>query len=84
MGRYKEWTGVEERRRLKSGMSKEKLERRKVSQVVLEVKNWPAMQETLDTWVLSLGQEDPLEKESHSTIFAWRIPWTRILKGYVP
>ena len=41
----------------------------------IEVKNQPAMQET---WVRSLGQEDPLEKEmaTHSSIFAWRIPWT--------
>ena len=39
------------------------------------VKNLPVMQET---WVLSLGQEDPLEKEmaTHSSIPAWRIPWT--------
>ena len=39
------------------------------------VKNLPAMQET---WVRSLGQEDPLEKEmaTHSSIVAWRIPWT--------
>jgi len=39
------------------------------------VKNLPAMQET---WVQSLGQEDPLEKEgaTHSNIFAWRVPWT--------
>ena len=39
------------------------------------VKNPPAMQET---WVQSLGQEDPLEKEmaTHSNILAWRIPWT--------
>ena len=39
------------------------------------VKRLPAMQET---WVRSLGQEDPLEKEmaSHSSILAWRIPWT--------
>jgi len=37
------------------------------------VKNLPAMQET---WVLSLGQEGPLEKEmaTHSSILAWRIP----------
>ena len=35
----------------------------------------PAMQET---WVLSLGWEDSLEKgmATHSSIFAWRIPWT--------
>ena len=38
-------------------------------------KNLPAMQETQ---VQSLGQEDPLEKEmtTHSSILAWRIPWT--------
>ena len=31
-----------------------------------------------ETWVQSLGQEDPLEKEmaTHSGILAWRIPWT--------
>ena len=39
------------------------------------VKNTPAMQETK---VLSLGHEDPLEKgmATHSSILAWRIPWT--------
>ena len=39
------------------------------------VKNPPATQETQ---VQSLGQEDPLEKEiaTHSSILAWRIPWT--------
>ena len=39
------------------------------------VKNSPAMQET---WVRSLGLEDPLEKgkATHSSILAWRIPWT--------
>ena len=39
------------------------------------VKNLPAMQETQ---VRSLGQEDPLEKGmgTHSSILAWRIPWT--------
>ena len=31
-----------------------------------------------EAWVPSLGQEDPLDKEmaTHSSIFAWRIPWT--------
>ena len=40
------------------------------------VKNPPAVQEK--TQVRSLGQEDPLEKgmETHSSILAWRIPWT--------
>ena len=42
------------------------------------MKNLPAMQETQETWVLSLGGEDPLEKEmaTHSSILAWTIPWT--------
>ena len=39
------------------------------------VKHLPAMQET---WVQSLSPEDPLEKgmATHSSILAWRIPWT--------
>ena len=39
------------------------------------VKNLPTMRET---WVPSLGQEDPLEKgmATHASILAWRIPWT--------
>ena len=39
------------------------------------VKNPPAMQET---WVPSLGREDPLEEEmeTHSSILAWRVSWT--------
>ena len=45
------------------------------SLIAQSVKNLPAMQET---WVRSLGQEDPLEKEmaTHSSILAWRIPGT--------
>ena len=52
------------------------------------VKKLPAMQET---WVQSLGREDPLEKGmathfnilffSHSNILAWEIPWTEELGG---
>ena len=40
------------------------------------VNNLLAMQEI---WVQPLGQEDPLEEEmaTHSTIFAWRNPWTK-------
>ena len=36
-----------------------------------------------ESWVRSLGQEDPLEKEmsTHSSIVAWRIPWTEELGG---
>ena len=39
------------------------------------VKSLPTMWKT---WVRSLGQEDPLEKEmaTHSSILAWKIPWT--------
>ena len=44
------------------------------------VKNVPAMQET---WVQSLGREDLLEKgmATHSSILAWRIPWTEELQS---
>ena len=40
--------------------------------------NPPAMQEMQETQVRSLGQEDPLEEEMaiHSSILAWKIPWT--------
>ena len=45
------------------------------SLVAYLVKNLSAMQET---WVQSLGREDPLEKgkATHSSILVWRIPWT--------
>ena len=45
------------------------------SLVAQTVKNSPAMQET---WVPSLGWEDPLEEgvATHSSVLAWRIPWT--------
>ena len=45
------------------------------STVAQMVKSLPAMQEI---WVSSLGWDDPLEKEiaTHSSILAWRIPWT--------
>ena len=43
--------------------------------MVQMIKSLPAMQET---WVRSLGREEPLEKEmaTHSSILAWSIPWT--------
>ena len=49
--------------------------RNEASLVAQIVKNLPAMQET---WVQSLGQEDPLKKDmaTHPSVFAWRIPWT--------
>ena len=42
------------------------------------VKNPPAMWETQETHVRSLGWEDPLEevKATHSSILPWEIPWT--------
>ena len=47
------------------------------------VESLPAMRKT---WVQSLGQEDPLEKEvaTHSNILAWKIPWTEGTDGYSP
>ena len=47
------------------------------------LKNLPAMQEMV---VQSLGQEDYLKKEmaTHSSILAWRIPWTEEAGGYSP
>ena len=45
------------------------------SLVAQSVKNLPAVQET---WIRSLGREDPLQKEmaTYSSVCAWRIPWT--------
>ena len=45
------------------------------SLVAQRLKHPPPMRET---WVQTLGREDPLEKEmaTHSSILAWRIPWT--------
>ena len=47
------------------------------------VKNPPPMQETQEMQVPSLGREDPLEKKiaTHSSILAWRIPWTEEPSG---
>ena len=48
----------------------------KVEKVAQRVKRLPAMRET---WVQSLSQEDPLEKEkaTHFSTLAWKIPWTK-------
>ena len=48
--------------------------------MVQRLKHLPAMWET---WISSLGREDPLEKEmaTHSSILAWRIPWMEELGG---
>ena len=52
------------------------------SLVAQAVKNPLAIQET---WVQSLGREDPLEKgmATHSNILAWRIPWTEEIGGLI-
>ena len=51
--------------------------------VAQRLKHLPEMRET---WVRSLGWEDPLEKEmaTHSSILAWRIPWTGEPDGLQP
>ena len=48
-----------------------------------EVKNAPAIEKTQEMWVQSLGWEDPLEEgvATHSSILAWRIPWTEEFGG---
>ena len=53
----------------------------RASLVAQTVKSLPAMWETQ---ILSLGWEDPLEKEmaTHSSILAWKIPWTESLAVY--
>ena len=55
--------------------SKDRLPLYRTSLLAQRVKNLPAVQETQ---VRSLGWEDPLEKEmaTHSSILAWRMPWT--------
>ena len=46
--------------------------------MALVIKNPPASAGDRQMWVLSLGPEDPLEQgmATHSSILAWRIPWT--------
>ena len=58
----------------------------RASQVAQWVKNLPAMQETQETQVQSLGWEDLLEKgmTTQSSILAWRIPWTEEPGGDSP
>ena len=52
------------------------LANKRASLVTQMTKNPPVMGET---WVLSLGREDPLEEgmATHSSITAWRVPWTQ-------
>ena len=55
----------------------------RTSLVAQMVRNLPEMQETR---IQALGWEDPLEKEMaiHSSVLAWRIPWTEKPTGYSP
>ena len=50
----------------------------KILRMIQVANNSPAVQEGQETWVPSLGQEDPLEEDvaTHSSILAWRIPGT--------
>ena len=50
---------------------------KKASMMAQLVKNLPAMQETQEIWVQSLGREETMEKEmaTHSSIVAYKIPW---------
>ena len=50
-----------------------------VSQMALVIKNLPANAGDIETQVLSLSKEDPLEEgtATHFSILAWRIPWTK-------
>ena len=50
------------------------------------IKNPPAMQEMQETWVQPLGREDPPEEgmATHSSILAWRTPWTEEPGGLQP
>ena len=50
------------------------------------VRSLPAIQETEEVWLRSLGQGDPLEEEmaAHSSVLAWGIPWMEEPAGYSP
>ena len=50
----------------------------KILRMIQVANNSPAVQEGQETWVPSLGREDPLEEDvaTHSSILAWRIPGT--------
>ena len=62
-----------------------KISAQQASPMAQTVKNLLAMRETLESWVWSLGQVAPLEEEmaTHSSILAWRIPWTEALQATV-
>jgi len=70
-----QFSNLEEKKSLLSTPHLFPSKERRASLMAQLVKNPPAMWET---WVQSLGREDPLEKGTltHSSIQAWRIPWT--------
>ena len=51
-----------------------------------QLKSLLAVQEMQEAWVQSLGREDPLEEDmaTHSSVLAWRIPWTEEPAGLQP
>ena len=56
------------------------------SSMAQRINNLPAMQDTQETWVQSLGWEDPLKEEmaTHFSILAWRLPRTEEPDGLQP
>ena len=58
-------------------------EKARIYSGVLVVRNLPARQQTQETWVCSLGREDPLQEEmaTHSSILTWKIPGTEEATG---
>ena len=60
----------------------------RVFQVALVVRNLPVNAGDIETWVRSLGWQDPLEEgmATHSSILAWRVPWAEesVLQFYSP
>ena len=52
--------------------------------MVQQVNDLPVMEEIQETWVRSLGREDPLGEATHSSILAWEIPWTEEPGGLQP
>ena len=72
--------------RLQTSLNKHLMNWR-ASPMAQQAKNLPVTQKTRETWVHSLGQEEPLEEEmaTHFYTLAWKIPWTeRSLVGYSP
>ena len=76
----------EKKNRQNPGKETNKQDIFRASLMAQQVKNLPAMQETQEMQVRSLGWEDPLEEEkaTHSSILAWKILWTEEPGGIQP